>query len=359
MEEVAVISEGTSNLVTVYDEILTRSEAATVDTEAVVTTSVVLGNDLSFENLTPNIATLNQATRRLTRVSDGTASVIAISNGLRKRVNPLMYRSIGVTADTHTDFVVGSLAKHIKDAVMGMVNGKVAGDATQLRTVDGVANPSLFTNPLDLSCLPIDISDGSWVQGCLISPRHVLVAKHVGSAASRSFRRTDGSIVTRNVSAVTLPVPSSVDNLIETLESDVEGVSPARVLPENYVTKFKPQGNPSPSGYTPKNVPLIKCNRNGGLRVGLAVGGEGVSVGSPRPSWMEPWFVEWFGGSSGSPCGYPINGMFTFIGNAWMGSGYNDDAISCLNPDRVAIANLLAITGHSLTYADLSGFPTY
>jgi hypothetical protein len=69
--------------------------------------------------------------------------------------------------------------------------------------------------------------------------------------------------------------------------------------------------------------------------------------------------VDYVSGDSGSACGYPINGIFTFIGNAWTGPGYNDDGVSFLAGSRAAVAAVLAVTGYALTDADISAFTVH
>ena len=254
--------------------------------------------------------------------------------------------------DLFHEFTEGSLPDHFSASLFALVEGKTPGEATQLR-----ASPNAFTKAIDLSCLPVEHS-GGWAQGCLITPRHLHVASHVGASGAYTFQRTDGTRVTRTVETA---VNLGDDHQIATLDSDVDGVSPAKVLPANIGNYF----GPDYPGVVRGNVPVLKGTRVGELRFGIGMlKADGFQRNKgfnseARPETLSDWYVDYQGGDSGSPCGL-INGLqFIFLGNAWQGAGSNDDSSSMITFSRLLIEPVLAVTGHSLTYADLSTFPTY
>jgi hypothetical protein len=255
-------------------------------------------------------------------------------------------------------FVPGSLIHHIHNTMESLVVNKTAGLTTQkFLNADGTRNQSLWTDSVDLSSIVIGNSE-NWIQGALVTPLHLIVARHVGTnvGATYSFRRAD------NIGTVTRAVASTLDLggdiLLVTLDAPItfanDGVRFAKVFPINIPSYWRPF-----SGSWRDQLPVLKCRTNdGGHRLGLSMS-HNTFVSRPRPAWMEPWYVDWTSGDSGSVVGTVINGEFVFIGNAWTGPNYNDDGTSSVWNQRNQIEAALAGSGYSLTDVDLSGFPTY
>lgn len=257
-----------------------------------------------------------------------------------------------------SEFASGSLIKHIHDSVSGLLAGKTAGDATQrILNPDGTRNSNLWTGSTDLSSLVVGSSTG-WIQGALVTPLHVIVAKHVpvqAVGATYTFRRKDNTgVVTRTVTAaVNCGGDIHLLTLNEPITYAADGVNFAKVLPANAASYWKPGSY----GWR-YQLPILKCIRNGGHRLGASLG-RGTSVSLPRPAWMSAWYVEWHGGDSGSAVGTVIDGEYIFLGNAWTGSNEEDDGSSSVFLTRADIDTALVGSGYSLTDVNLGSFPTY
>ena len=352
-----VVSEGTTTPGTDRDRTIETTTSATVANEAYVYLDATLEQTAILTNETPEIATLDGV--QLTRVSDGTASVlVSDGSGWARRLTAPISQVGGQAVTIDTGWTAGSFAKNVIDWFESAVAGKTATSTTMSLPTSGGKNTNLWTGSLDLSCLVLGNSRTAWPQGALIADRVVCYASHVGMQAGDvlTFRRHDtGALVTRTVNAV---AHLGDDLSLARLDSAPgTGVTPAKLLPADMSAYWQIQyGNSLRPG-----VPVLKVKRIGGLRVGIGItqwrGATPTSIGvsGPRPAELADWYVEWVGGDSGSVIGTVTTGAFVFLGNAWTGPGSGDDGASYIHSKYTQLDAQLSTWGQSVTYATIDG----
>ena len=354
---------GTVTTATVYDEIVDTATSASVTTEGVVSVYASLDSAPPvLTNVTPSIASLDSATGQLTCISNGTAVVNVSIGSLILQTRTTIGFEGAATTSTPVGFASGSLAKHCYDWYIAAVAGKTANATTMDFIASGGARSgTTWLGALDTSCIITGASNG-WHQGALVAPRFAVVAQHVGSTSSYSCVANNGTTETRNtISSASL----GNDKLLVCFDAPFTSVTPAKILPANFGTKYKP-GQAARYG-----VPLVKWKRTTGV-VGVGIGaggyrfiygGTGVGLSAIHPGAFTDWYVEWVSGDSGSPFGTVINGMFVFLGCAASGPGTNDDGGSFVSSDiaglQSAMNSLVSGSSSTLNFIDLSGFNTY
>lgn len=347
-----VTASGGSSVVTSYDESVTRYTSATTITEGIIDVAAPIGYGIEWTNLTPGIATFNETTRQLTRVSSGTSKLNAKIKGRIKQVTTPISSTSPTTTDIPLGFANGTLAENSYTQVYDMVEGEAASSATQnFLNEDGTRNASIWASNIDLSCI-ITAHSGGWQQGCVIAPRFAIMATHVGTSAGQTYtcRTNAGVAVTRTVVAA---ADLGGDLLLVQFDSDFTDITPAKILPANFATYYKPNQK------IRKSVPVLKWKRVGGMKLGIGIGNGSTGVSYTRPAEFADWYIEWQGGDSGSPVGQIINGDFTFLGNAWTGPGLNDDGSSFLADKHsqlvTAMNTMVSGSSSTLTYPDMEG----
>lgn len=196
---------------------------------------------ITYESASPAIATVD-ASGNVTRVSNGTSAINIKSKYGMKQVT----RPISTTSGSYVNFlsyVSGTLARHIEDAIFGMIDGKTPDEST-LRYFSSTSypapNPTRFTGSLDFSAFSY-----SGPNMLLISPRHV-IGSHTSATGQIYFRANDGTIVQRTVTSI---LPLSTNNtesdqhwvgLLDTPvpTNGVGAITPLKLLGSSFSTKL-------------------------------------------------------------------------------------------------------------------------
>lgn len=325
-------------------------------------------------NATPSICTLDNS-GNVAHITNGTSRIIIytpyhILNYLR-----ILVDSSTTITYTWNSWTPGSLGAHINSEIRAMIVGKTPGAATQsvLSSTSGgvqlpnhIRNANLFTGSLDLSAISIYNSsyNSNIFPVVLISPRHVM-AGHVGANPGSQFifKTPGGSYEIRTViSQSIVPEPTSGVNYVGYLDSEITSITPMKLLPSTW------------EQYLPcliqdqvfLNFPVLNKGWTEGdfIRILNLNKVYTFTEGYPKITYLQgpaldvdiaPWSSSVISGDSNGPVFIPINGQPVLLHCMNYSSGgdfYSDD----LTGIQSAMTSLGSGT---LTYADLSAFPTY
>lgn len=225
-------------------------DVKTFDSALFTYTFSVVANNQAYPttlSLVSGPATLNGNV--LTATGQGTAKV-SVSGYYGTREYDVPTGSGGsYVQKTPRGYTSNSLIKHVNDNLVGYYTGKSVSDASTKRwssatwgstaaTTSVTRNPSRVAPNLDLSWLAIvrivNNVPNEIFPCALISPRHIIVADHVGLPERAIFERTDGTLVEANVLSGRTVVPAdqiAADCKIGYLDRDVDGCTFARFMP--------------------------------------------------------------------------------------------------------------------------------
>lgn len=302
-------------------------------------------------------------------------------------------------------FTEGSLAHHIASSLRGMINGKVSGNDTQFRYLSAVysdvgctaiLNPNAFCASLNFDATAIyrhtsnpQTSPPYAFSPHLISPSHILTSKHVGMwvGCKVYFRRNDGSTHSAIVTKVE-NLPDNMDLTVGLLDVPVTGVTPYRVLPDDWadyipamivngstsspkicipaITKGVRQLN-DPNAIDPSNrfkVTFLRINSSDRNQISVLNNPSGTSNNTLVIDQTLEDFFEWFdgidGGDSGSATCVPINGEAVLVCLQWTHSGGPMIQGEVKTQIDLAMNTLSGTTNtHQLQVVDLGSFPKY
>lgn len=341
------------------DRVYNVFTSATVATEAnLVLEDVVLGSlaGAVITNLTPSIATID-AQGVMTRVADGTASVLIETPMLNRRVDVAISQAGGQTAYTFTGYAAGSLAKYASDFIDALLVGLTANNDTKcLFSATNVRNTDCWCHGLGLEVL----STQYW-GGLLLTPRHVAVANHAGNwsgGVAMPFVGADNSVQTPTVHS-SLRV-GSTDIRIVRLSTDVVGITPCRVAPSNYAAKLPGLG------LSHLGVPAICLDQEHHVTVAdlYNIASEIVSYRTPTNAQRAAFFETKVFGDSGKPAflrdadGLVALSCWTTAtsgGSLSSGSGFlGGENIAAINATITSLGG-----GGSLSVADWSGYTSF
>lgn len=360
-----------------------------------------------LEVVTTSLATLNGNVLE-SKGLPGIAEIRVRNAAGSKRAKQQLYvGGFNLTGTTFQSFVAGSLGKHITDAMLAMVSGKDAGNATQnhyqsiVQDLDNpacVLNPDLFTGSMDLSAIGIlnKNADGTVAvshPGLLISPRHLIAATHFLPYSPVIFRRPDGSYQSVNIIGRKNNVGTGTVTTKETdisvlyLDADVTGIDPFVFMPpdwHDYIPSLR-------SGYEIK-LPVLSrtvhdiygnwrptlsvqlCFR---LNLNLAADdytmldcrGALSSENYLSPPLPTDAFASRIrGGDSGGPIMALVNGVTVLLCTNWSGGGSDfalhatviNAAMNALSAEYVTAGGTDPANGtYAMQTVDLSGFTNY
>jgi hypothetical protein len=350
------ISPGTLTSSTVKDANISTSTTATVDRYGTVEAQFVTSFDVTqatFTNLDPSIGTLG-SDNVVRRVADGTARILVRTPLLTRRVDVPVVR-IGTTTVTLTDFVSGSLARNVSDAIDSRVAGKSQSAWEMFTTRDTsagvyVRNASAWCADLDTTCIAAN------TRATLITPRHIYGVEHLPPGSTIDFVTAGNVRVTRTVIDSTMIGPANASDSYATdiwigrLDSDVPNtITPAKVLPTG-VSTWMP-------GLT-YGVPALATNQ---FKQAMVHEWYSRTLGfcyfrRPILENRKTFHTPVVGFDSGSPIFLIVNGVAVLL-TGWTRTYSGVDIRLQLAAINAAITSLGG--GGSLATADLSGFPTY
>lgn len=379
VNRVTPISGGTDSYRTVNDLSYHDVGGGIVDrVQDLVLTSVSEGffqnHSIQFSSLDPAIATIDHM-GIVTRVSDGTARLrAAVNNTYIRQFNISVVRNAGDSVTTtFNGFTSGSLAKHINDQIDSRIVGKNITDngnvySTQNHdTATYVRDPNFWAADIDLTCAsPWNSSGGRFKAGTLVTPRHIVLAKHYGNyvvGQEYRFVKADGTVVTRTVTAYYDDPSSIIDITIGKLDSDVPaGISFAKVMPPATFLTKAPAFNRAfgDKGQAPALV-LNQMERGSISDFAPVLGNLDWAYGYPTDDdarsvfWGEPIL-----GDSGNPSFLLVNNQPVLL-TTWTSGGFGNGPNYCRASIQAAVnAGLTSLGGgYQLTTVDLSGFPSY
>lgn len=362
--QINIIAQAGSSQLTTQDEVRLQVTGATLDNEAVVADTILLNTPKVVTNLTPEIAAHNPITGRLTRISNGTASILFKTGTLTKRVDVPITRTVGQTTTTHSSFVSGSLARHITDNVDSRIGILTASSSTLnvFSTVDHITptyirNSNLWCSDFASALTgisPWNSNGGQQQGGTLITPRHIAYANHfqIPIGATIRFVTVGGVILTRTLIASSKVFDSDIQ--IALLDSDLPStITPLSILPTNWANYIKNLGS---------GIPVINRNQFGEIRI---VNSQWMSANTTIHSDILPvgrisWYRDAIPGDSGSPQAFIINGKLVLL-STWATALSGSSFYSRNWSSEISALDALAgvSTGYTPSVIDLSTFPTY
>lgn len=131
--------------------------------------------------------------------------------------------------------------RELQDAVLPLhlrAESALANRSGELNTYkQGKRNPDCWVADLDLTCIPMHKSNG-----CLITPRHVLFARHfpysIGDVVF--FQDRESNECVRTVTQILAPLGAESDVGLAVLDAPVpNGITPALRMPEDYKTLIR------------------------------------------------------------------------------------------------------------------------
>ncbi len=281
-----------------------------------------------------------------------------------------------VTSQTSSGaWLPNSLAKHIENQFLAMINGRNPTLATSVSR----ESPTSFIAGYEMSGL----GAAGQTPACLISNRHAVVAFHTGIAQSvglqlgfrgvlgtnYSPRIMRGTAIYSDLAIVTFEAPLPIYN---PLAPSVDGLVPFQLLPPNYKDWLPPLHRAFSTYNLPEKITfpiLTKCaNYDGRFAVQHAWGFEkDYFYKIPKPGYfLAPWCPTpspsaiaggiLYGGDSGSPDFIPINGKLVLLGShfAQQSTPFISGSLVALQTEMNAV-----VTGYSPSYVDLSSFQKY
>lgn len=342
------------------------------------------------------------------------------------RASSWFTHQVGPVTVAATAFVPGTLAHHIKDQITGLLYSQPATadkyavwatnnrNATSLNASRNPNNP--LTAAMDLSPFSAAVEGrGESFPGTLVTPRHVIMAKHVtpvGNQASGhnadvatpkwiAFLGQDGQPYAARIIR-TADVPDLVDTVVLYLDQDIPAaVTPVSILPVDYADYLphlrtlwydivtdaqtqQPRWDARSGAYLSvdgRDEPSLPCltrlcmagkgerivtSHWSGVLQASRLGGAGgsqwhQSIRGSTAAGTHPWVDGAVGGDSGSQLFVPISGQTVLLTSYYtpLSGGCMAGMASILNP----VLNAVKAAGDSTTYvmreANLSGFTRF
>lgn len=354
-------------------------------------------------NQTPSIVSVSGDS--VTRIANGTAIIDIVTPVGTRRYTRTMTNVSSVSYRVK-NYKTGSVGLHIKAAVDAMISGKTPGSPTQKFTTTNNNNPANFSaswnsgiftgNPasggLDFSAITLSHpNDGyttnspemfPWV---LISPRHIIAANHIFSGASDqaiAWLTPAGAVKTATVLSAAHgghAINVSADLAVGYLSTPITGITPASILPANYLNYMCSVNLGTARNTSISALPILyKCfngpaDRSYSSVVGIGeISGMGTSVLSVSFNAVDNvadtdygvWGYGTRGGDSGTPVFLPINNQAVLLGCLTMATAFSpvveyvDWIESAMNTLATNQGDPAAGT-YELTRCDLSGFTQY
>lgn len=366
-----ITSEEDPEEILINDRVIARTTLSDVvsDYEFKPTVQGLTTSDAwTFISSDPLIATINSGTGFVTHVSDGVITITASIRDYSENFVLLCSTGTGQISDAFIEYEEGSAAQEATDAIDSRIATKfdplnnLKLYTTQNHTTQiYVRNPNVWCADIDLTCIsPWNSNGGATKAGTLISPRHILFAAHyeISNGATIRFITQDGTVVNRVMtSKLRHPeyIPYYPDITIGLLSSDVpETISFAKVLPDNWATKF-----PSISDISAR-IPAIGIDQEEKATIQDWAYHTNTSVSNAIPSDAKrlSLYENKIVGDSGNPEFIIINNEPVLL-TVWTSGGPGGG--TAIANQKTAINSMMTSLGggYQLTEIDLSTFNTY
>lgn len=364
-----------------------QSSATTYNEPQIIITSNDFVEAPMFSSLNTDIATVDAITGQLTKVSNGTATIVITVGGYSQPVDISVTSLSPASQIISSSFNSGTLGKDAVDNVDTKIVGKNQNDngyifTSQNHSTDTfVRNEDVWCYDYDLTCIsPSNSNANNRKAGTLITPRHIANAAHYeyGIGTKVYFVSQDGNntVYERTVvSKVRHPeyyqyFPHFPDITVYCLDNDLPtgsiasgGINPCKVLPSNYGDYLVEinKGRPPSLSLDQEEKALITDLYS--LTTTYA------SFITPRDATRTLFYESKIGGDSGNPSFLILdlgNGpelvCLTFWTYGGAGTGtFITPQISDINAMIVTADSQAGNggTGYTLTEADLSGFTSF
>lgn len=362
----------TTTLITNRDSVYWRTNTAA---GGVLPIYSITPPPLSWRNLSSNCCTFDGAT--LTATDNGTINLIlsygfgAALIGVELRKTVTTFNGPGTNYFFSTN-VAGSLAHHISTNLFSRLTGTASTRRPLFTTRDSsttnfVRNSSFFLADVPgIEAYPAGNNSGAhMMNGCLVSPRHIVSVAHIGSQMGQILyfvNRTNGAVHSRRV----------VDFERATLGGDftvavLDSALPATIVPAAVVTNWQnrlPQyTNDAPETLYLRTVPVVMFNQDvlPAYQRLTYLQGVGFSTVASPSAFGAAWTQDVRGGDSGSPCMVPINGRMAIVGN-WTvvnGGGSAWGLASEIQSTMNKLCSRNGYTNETLATISISGFTAY
>jgi hypothetical protein len=359
-----IISSSSAGQTTVEDAVLDQVTSATVDNGHHLHAAYI-GAVFSSSDESVAIVSINGAS---TRVSDGTATIIARSPDIAKGISLAFSRETGQMTSTFSAWVSGTAATHATANVESRISGKNATDTTlQIFSTVNHTTPSYVRNTslwcagyasalTGLSAWQSDYGNGQTRAQTAITARHVVGAAHYGTPVTIGgtirFITTDGTVVNRTITHT--KQIGTTDIQLSLLSSDLPAsIAPVSLLPTTWADYIR-----SPE----YGIPCLLRNQYGEARIFDldSLTSSSTTFTSNMPASRSAWYRQLVTGDSGGSACLMFNGTLGLV-TTWHGanSGPAYQAVDWAT-EIAALDTLGSIsTGYTPARIDLSSFTDF
>lgn len=348
---------------TVFDE----SSAETRQEGLIVTDPPDAAEKMQFSSDNAAVATVDAA-GYVRSITDGTTTIRCTRKHVRRAVAITAVVDEVQTITKLQSYSSGTLGKHIKDSAAALL---AVSQQTNIYSSGTTRNPNVWTGSLDLTGVAYSntTSGGAQRAGTLISPRHIVMAKHyrINVGATITFVTQDGTVVERTIEArqdigSVVEYPTERDTTIGKLNADV---------PET-IKWYKLMGAASDwqeylTLYSNSDLPIIAFDQERKVLHRLRQLYPWGFDDAQRALLNTNCFAHFLAneasenivsGDSGQPCFHPINGELVLLGfHTGTLFGYLLGAEVLKSEIDAAMTSLGG--GYTSTDFDLSGFNNY
>ena len=228
-----------------YDSNVLENTSAVSWNDYVIQTP--LGNAYSIQNLS---ATQSLISNRISPVGDGGFGRLRVTNGAVSKILKCdtTKRGNGISR-IFLSYADESVAKYFFDQLFPML--QATPDLDYYETYDHTTstytrNANCWAEAVDLSCVAVASNTGNgWFRqrgGTLITPRHILIAKHYPLTVGAQVRFSDSSGNVETVTVTGLSTSSTGDALVCQLNTSITLASPCSVagiwVNKNYTSEY-------------------------------------------------------------------------------------------------------------------------
>ena len=359
-ERISVLTEVADGEVIVDDSVFSDYTPADYITEEdIIVTDLTLNNGpKTFESKNESIATVDE-NGKVTKVSNGSAEIIVRGRELTRNISVNVALVIGENIQAFERFDTGTLGKDVSDAIDARIASKSASTALKVFSTQNhtagtyIRNTSFWGADIDFTCVsPWNSNGGVNKAGTLISPRHIIFAKHykIANGATIRFVKADNTVITRTLSS---QIDIANDLTIGLLNSDVPaGISFAKILPQDVDDYIVGIAN---------RIPCVRFDQEEKALIGdiyNSFNNEVVYARVPSNSKRVEFYEDVVGGDSGNPCFLIINDEPVLITTWTHGVAGDGDNIKYYKTEINSAMTTLG-GGYQLTEVDLTGFTNF
>jgi hypothetical protein len=364
-----VLEPGSTEGATIQDLDATIRINPTILTEGQVGISVINNifsySPITFTSLDTDIATINSY-GQVTRVSNGTARILAGNPFLKKRIDVPVSISTESPVTTYNNFIAGTLGKNVSDNIDDRITEVTSENASTYKPIFStqdhtnsiyIRNTDSWIYGLDLTPIsPWNSNSGVYKAGTLISPRHIIFANHytIANGSTIRFVTSDNVVVERTlVNSISV----TRDIRVGVLNSDVpETITFAKFLPDGWQDYIP--------GISHIGVPCFYTDQQEKALINILndtyAGEELISFSVPTDDFSHrlALYENLVSGDSGNPGFLIINDQLVILTTWWFGFAGTGPNLTHYKDEINSTMTTLG-GGYQVTEADLSGFTSF